>query len=101
MGEEIDIRKFPEYFLVKMSIKNGHESNTKIRVGNKRRFRLGMTPVKGMPVKRARLRKPTNGCHAEKIKFDTMTSSVLRVKKINGEFLSIETRTSIYLLFPT
>jgi len=99
MGED-DIRKFPEYFLVKMSIKNGHEGNTKIQVGNKRRFRLGMIPVKGIPVKRARLRKPTNGCHKEKIKFDTMTSNVLFVKKVEGEFLSIETLTSIYLLFP-
>ncbi len=100
MGEEIDIKKFTEYFLLKLSIKKGHQSDTKVKVGNKRKFRLGLTPQKGMPIKRARLSKPTNGCHVEKIKFDTMSSNVLRIKKINKEFLWIETQTSIYLLFP-
>lgn len=95
--EEIDITTLPEYFLVKMSIKNDRHSN--IKIGSRRRFRLGCDVVEGQPVKRARVSKSTLGCHATKIKYDPMTTNVVRFEKVDGGTL-IETLTSTYMMFP-
>jgi len=97
MEDEIDITQWPEHFLVKMKFKEGYVSN--ILPGNKRKFRLGCPVVIGQPIKRTRIKKSTLGCHVPKVKYDPMTTNVLKFEELDGGTL-IETTTSIYMLFP-
>lgn len=97
MEDEIDITKWPEYFLVKIRFRDGHTS--KILPGSRRKFRLGCPLVVGQPVKRVRIRKSTMGCHAPKAKYDPVTTNIARFEE-QEEGTMVETLTSIYMLFP-
>jgi len=94
--KEQDINNFPVITLIKVAEKN----RKKLRVGSKRKFNLGVFPSEGSPVRKAREKKSSVGCHMEKIKYDPVTSKVLRIELLGNTGIEIETINSIYYMFP-